>query len=250
MEKYRGRFELLDSGIEVRKARAMAASSSNSLILLVEDNEDLGGQVVAQLKARGHDVVWQRDGRSASCEQATHYDLVILDLRLPDADGLDLLKLFRRSADTPILILSARSATRDRVRGIELGADDYLTKPFWPEELMARVEARLRRPVLARGDTFRFGPLHICFSARTVHVNDAPIPLTAAEFSFLATLASRPGAAVTRRSLVEAVLDPEREGTERTLDTHASRLRHKLGPSGSAIQTVWGIGYRLHIEPG
>ena len=123
-----------------------------------------------------------------------------------------------------------------------------MTKPFWPEELLARVRARLRRPAMSGAAPIHVGGLSIDLGARVVAVAGAPVDVTRAEFEFLAALARRPGAAISRAWLVEHVLDPARDGDERTLDVHVSRLRKKLGPSGSAVATVWGVGYRLKVD--
>ncbi len=168
--------------------------------------------------------------------------LVILDLMLPGTYGMDLLKLYRGRSDVPVLILSARNETADKVRGLKLGADDYVTKPFWPEELVARVTARLRRPILSRGDVLTVGPFQIDTGARTAELGGERLDLTPSEYDILAALARRPDNAITRTALVEAALDL---GSERTLDVHVSRLRKKLGDHGKHIETVWGIGYRL-----
>ncbi len=147
-----------------------------------------------------------------------------------------------------VLVLSAKTDTAVKVRALELGADDYLTKPFWPEELVARVQARLRRPTAQRDGRLELGPLTLDLQARRVLLHGEPVELTRVEFELLRALARRPGAAVQRAWLVEHVLDPEREGGERTLDVHISRLRKKLARLPDAITTVWGVGYRL--EPG
>ncbi len=217
-------------------------------ILLVEDDEKLGSQISRHLSDRGFDVTWRKDGDAALEEDPERYRLVVLDLMLPGTYGMDVLKSYRRAHDVPVLILSARNETSDKVRALELGADDYLTKPFWPEELVARVQARLRRPVLQRSDVIRVGGLEIRESAREVVVEGEPVSLTRVEFDLLLALARRPGVAVERTWLAERVLDPERPGTERTLDVHVSRLRKKLGACGSLVRTVWSIGYRLDTE--
>ena len=120
-------------------------------ILVVEDDERLGAQVVVALRSAGHHVTWRKDGDAAMLEEPSGYDLVVLDLMLPGTYGMDVLKHIRRDAEVPVLVLSARNETPDKVRALELGADDYLTKPFWPDELMARVAARLRRPCSSAG---------------------------------------------------------------------------------------------------
>jgi len=155
---------------------------------------------------------------------------------------MDLLKMYRERSDVPVLILSARNETADKVRGLKLGADDYVTKPFWPEELVARVKARLRRPILSRGDSLTVGPFQIDTGARTAELNGERLDLTPSEYDILAALARRPDNAITRGALVQAALD---QGTERTLDVHVSRLRKKLGDASKHVETVWGIGYRL-----
>jgi two-component system response regulator MtrA len=217
-------------------------------ILLVEDDERLGQQVVQTLTGAGHRVTWLKDGDAALGADPSQQDLVILDLMLPGAYGMDVLKAYRKQGDVPVLILSARQATPDKVRALELGADDFLTKPFWPEELLARIDARLRRPALQREGRLAIGKLGIDFEARTVLAEGHPVTLTKVEFDLLAALAKHGGAAVTRAWLAEHVLDPERDGTERTLDVHVSRLRKKLGSCGGQVATVWGIGYRLEAN--
>jgi DNA-binding response OmpR family regulator len=202
-------------------------------ILLIEDDLELGGQIVSQLRRAGDEP---------------DVSLVILDLMLPGTYGMDVLRDLRALSDVPVLVLSARIDTSDKVRALKLGADDYMTKPFWPEELLERVSARLRRPTLQRGAAFEQSGLRIDFTSRVVSVHGRDIDLTRVEFEILAALARRPGAAITRRWLAENVLDPSRDGGERTLDVHVSRLRKKLGP-GSFVDTVWGIGYRLAKEP-
>jgi two-component system response regulator MtrA len=163
---------------------------------------------------------------------------------LPGVYGMDVLKQIRASSDVPVLVLSARVETADKIRALKLGADDYLTKPFWPEELVERVRARLRRPALERAAGTTIGNLFVDLSRREVLVDQERVELTRSEFELLAQLAAQPGAAITRRALAERVLDPDRDASERTLDVHVSRLRKKLG-SGVVIETVWGIGYRL-----
>ena len=220
----------------------------SSRVLLVEDDAQLGAQVVATLREAGLDPTWIRDGDEARRVDPSGFALIVLDLMLPGTYGLDLLKRYRKSSDVPVLILSARNETGDKVRGLSLGADDYLVKPFWPEELLARVQARLRRPVMQRGDRIVAGPIVIDMATQVVTVDGAAVDLTRVERTILAELARRPGAAIARATLVESALDPDRQGTERTLDVHVSRLRKKLGAAGERIETVWGIGYRLRAE--
>ncbi len=216
-------------------------------VLLVEDDETLGRQVADNLRQAGYDVEWVTRGDEALSADFASFALVILDLMLPGAHGFDVLKALRTDHhDVPVLLLSARQDTADKVRGLELGADDYLTKPFWPEELLARVRARLRRPALtASGRVVAVGPLLVDRDGRIVMVDGAAVDLTRVEFDLIAALASRPGAAVSRAWLAEHVLDSTRDGGERTLDVHVSRLRRKLGRAGALIATVWGVGYRL-----
>lgn len=217
-------------------------------ILLIEDDENLGRQIVEHLRAADFDPTWVKNGDDALLQSPDDYQLLILDLMLPGAYGLDVLKSFRVDSDVPVLILSARNDTEDKVRALKLGADDFVTKPFWPEELLARIHARMRRPVLQRSGVIQAGELAIDVVGRRVHVGETSVELTRVEFDLLAALAKRPDAAVPRSWLAEHVLDPEREGTERTLDVHISRLRKKLGDSGHRVATVWGVGYRLETQ--
>ena len=217
----------------------------SSRILLVEDDKNLGDQIVAHLTRDSFEVTWLRDGSAALDADPKQFDLVVLDLMLPGAHGLDILKVYREMAETPVLVLSARNETATKVRALALGADDYVTKPFWPEELLARIQARLRRPLLQAGDVIETGGLRIDLNARLVENAGQRVDLTRIEFDLLAALAQRLGSAITRQSLVDRVLDPDREGTGRTLDVHFSRVRKKLGNEGARIATVWGVGYRL-----
>ncbi len=214
-------------------------------ILLIEDDPQLGAQIADFLGRAGFEPTWWQEGRPVHPSEAASFRLIVLDLMLPGTYGLDILRQLREGAsDVPVLVLSARNDTSDKVRALKLGADDYMTKPFWPEELVERVRARLRRPAMQRQNLVELGGLLVDLEAREVRLHGKPVELTRVEFDLLAALARRPGAAVTRQWLAENVLDPEREGTERTLDVHVSRLRRKLGPD-KHIETVWGIGYRL-----
>jgi DNA-binding response OmpR family regulator len=219
-----------------------------SRVLVIEDDRQLGAQIVERLGAAGMQTTWLRTGRLLAPEDLVGLDLIVLDLMLPGSYGMDILKHVRESSDVPILVLSARVDTADKVRALQLGADDYMTKPFWPEELVERVRARLRRPRLERDDAavIVLGGLHIDRAARRVQLDGVAVELTRVELDFLIALAERPGAAITRRMLAARVLDPERDGDERTLDVHVSRLRKKLGRP-ALIETVWGIGYRLAV---
>jgi len=217
-------------------------------ILLVEDDRRLGEQVVETLKTAGHEVVWLRDGDAAMRTSPVGFDLAILDLMLPGAYGLDVLKQLRKTSALPVLVLSAVQATPDKVRALALGADDFVSKPFWPEELLARIEARLRRPEMRGAGRVEVGRLVLDLEGRTVAVDGQPVPLTRLEFDLLAALARKPGAAVSRAWLVDHVLDGERDGADRTLDVHVSRIRRKLGGAARQVATVWGVGYRLEAH--
>jgi two-component system response regulator MtrA len=218
-------------------------------VLIIEDDPKLGAQIVKRLTDAGYDPQWLDKGRLLTRAELESFALVILDLMLPGVYGMDVLKQVRSASDVPVLVLSARVETADKIRALKLGADDYLTKPFWPEELVERVRARLRRPALARTAGIAIGNLSVDLARREVLIDQERVELTRCEFDLLAQLASQPGSAMTRRSLAERVLDPDRDASERTLDVHVSRLRKKLGP-GVIIETVWGIGYRLRAGAG
>jgi DNA-binding response OmpR family regulator len=215
-------------------------------VLIIEDDTELGAQIVERLRAAGYEPIWWKEGRHVVPEELPELALVILDLMLPGTYGMDILKDLRARSEVPVLVLSARQDSHDKVRALQLGADDYLTKPFWPKELLERVRARLRRPSLKRSDAVEVGAVHVDLAAREVRVRGRAVDLTRVEFDLLAALARKPGVAITRKWLVEHVLDPEREANERNLDAHVSRLRKKLGPD-SCIETVWGIGYRFGL---
>ncbi len=214
-------------------------------ILLVEDDQKLGASIVYTLQETNYRVTWLQSGSDARLISPDDFDLIVLDLMLPGRHGFDLLKDYRAISDTPVILLTARTDTQDKVRGLQLGADDYLTKPFWPEELLARIEARLRRPLIQRDSTLQVGPLQLDLHARTVLVHNEPIELTKVEFDILTELARRPNMAVTRRQIAERVLPGDSENAERTLDVHVSRIRKKLAQASTMLETVWGIGYRL-----
>ncbi len=216
-------------------------------VLLIEDDHELGTQIVEQLERAGYAATWWREGRTIEAGEVPELALVILDLMLPGTYGMDILKDLRARSEVPVLVLSARTDTADKVRALKLGADDYMTKPFWPEELLERVRARLRRPILQRVDVVEVGPLRIDLLHREVRVGERAVELTRVEFELLTALARRPGVAITRKWLAEHVLGSERDSSERTLDVHVSRLRKKLG-ADHPIETVWAIGYRLAAE--
>jgi two-component system response regulator MtrA len=218
-------------------------------ILVVEDDDKLGREVRDTLVEEGFEVEWMQSGSEARYAVPDDYQLIVLDLMLPGRHGFDLLADWRESSDVPVVILTARTDTHDKVRGFELGGDDYLTKPFWPEELAARVHARLRRPTMQRDYDRAIGPLALDFDRRLLLLDGDEVELTRVEFDILVDLARRPGMAVPRRRLVDRALDAEREGGPRTLDVHISRIRKKLGAAASHLETVWGIGYRLVEEP-
>lgn len=218
----------------------------SQLVLLIEDDPELGRQIVERLRRAGYSTRWWTEGRRIDPNTVPAVDLVVLDLMLPGVHGLDLLKQLREHSEVPVLVLSARNDTRDKIGALRLGADDYMTKPFWPEELVERVRARLRRPSLQRDDVVRLGSVEIQPSARRVLRDGEPLSLTPIELDLLLALVRRRGMAVTRQWLVGHVLGAP-EGSDRVLDAHVSRLRRKLGDRES-IETVWGIGYRIREE--
>jgi len=214
-------------------------------ILVVEDDEALGAQVVGHLERERFSVTWIRDGAEARDVALDGLSLAIVDIMLPGVWGTELVRLYRTRSDVPILVLSARQGTEDKVGALSLGADDYMTKPFWPEELVARVRARLRRPRIENQRMRSVGALQLDLDSGAASLAGEALTLTPTEHALLAALAARPGVAMTRRALMAAALDPDRGATERALDVHVSRLRKKLGEAHVVLATAWGIGYRL-----
>jgi DNA-binding response OmpR family regulator len=226
-------------------------------IVVAEDERDLNNLVRRHLEDEGHRVVQAYDGAEAVLAvQRERPDLLVLDWMLPTYDGLEVCRRVRRESIVPILMLTARSEEIDRVLGLEVGADDYLVKPFGIRELLARVHALLRRVELFReagGDAappvLTAGPLLVDLAQHTVSVEGAAVDLTPKEFDLLALLVRNPGRAFARDYLLEKVWGYDYGGFDRTVDTHVLRLRKKLGASGDQIETVWGVGYRLAARP-
>jgi DNA-binding response OmpR family regulator len=213
-------------------------------ILVVEDEDAIAEPLVDGLRREGFDV--DRASTGAGALAAAPADLVLLDLRLPDTDGLDVCRELRGRSDVPIIVVTARGEESDRVVGLELGADDYVVKPFGLRELIARIRAVARR---ASGTTratgpLQVGPLTVDERARRARLDGRELDLTPKEFDLLLALARDPGAAISRRRLLEEVWETTWYGSSKTIDVHVASLRRKLGDPGW-IETVRGVGFRL-----
>ena len=220
-------------------------------ILVVDDEPKIVQLARDYLEHAGFAVVTAGDGPSAlAAVRTSHPQLVVLDLGLPELDGLEVTRTLRRESAIPIVILTARDDELDKVLGLELGADDYLTKPFSPRELVARVKAVLRRTeaALEPADVVRVGDVVLDVPRMRTEVAGHPVDLTPTEFQLLATLARQPGRIFTRSQLLDAIHGIAFESYERAIDTHVKNLRRKLEPDPRApryVFTVYGVGYRF-----
>lgn len=225
-------------------------------ILLVEDTLELAESIRRELIADGHQVLLAADGKSGVEQfKCGAPDLIILDWMLPGLDGLAVLRQVRESSAVPVLMLSARAEATDRVIGLEVGADDYLTKPFNNRELLARVHALLRRMALIEEtiqqdrrparSSLNYGTIHLDPGTRQVTLQGENLDLTRLEFDLLALFLGNPGRVFSRAYLIETVWDEAYLPGDRSVDNAVLRLRNKLDEMGEAIETVWGVGYRL-----
>jgi two-component system alkaline phosphatase synthesis response regulator PhoP len=220
-------------------------------ILVVDDEARIVKLVRDYLERAGYDVLDARDGETAlTLARLEHPDLIVLDLMLPGVDGLDICRRLRQESGVPIIMLTARVEEADRIVGLELGADDYVTKPFSPRELVARVRATLRR---ATGDVgpsniVRAGEVELDIASLATTVAGEPVDLTPTEFQILATLVRQPGRIFSREQLLEAVHGMTFDGYDRSIDSHIKNLRRKIEPDPRQpryIQTIYGVGYRF-----
>jgi two-component system, OmpR family, alkaline phosphatase synthesis response regulator PhoP len=230
------------------------SDASTETILVIEDEDAISSFVAAYLRKDGFDVVATPSGREAlGFVRANQPSLVILDLMLPDLDGMEVCRRIRETGDQPpILMLTARDDDLDKIAGLDAGADDYLTKPFNPRELVARVRAILRRSGSEQphgeGRTLEHGPLVLDAGSRECHVGETEIRLAPKEFDLLWELLDHRGLVLTRDQLLERVWGYTFAGDTRTVDVHVRQLRKKLGDA-SPIVTVWGIGYKAAPAP-
>jgi two-component system response regulator RegX3 len=213
-------------------------------ILVVEDDDAIAIPLLKGLEREGFGV--RRVATGTAALESDHYDVVLLDLGLPDIDGFEVCRQLRANSDVPIIVITARSEEVDRVVGLELGADDYIVKPFGFRELVARIRAvtRRRQPKGDDAATTEVGRLVIDRRTRRVAIGSEEITLTPKEFDLLAFLAEDPGAVISRQRILEEVWDPHWYGPTKTLDVHVAALRKKLGEPGW-IETVRGVGFRL-----
>ncbi len=226
-------------------------------VLVVDDDKEVVRLMRAYLEQAGYEVLVAYDGETAIHNlRREKPDLLLLDLMLPDRDGWDITRLVRSDqalAHIPIIMLSARVEDTDKIVGLEIGADDYVTKPYNPREVVARVRARLRSPGAVEPQIMRVGGLEMDVERREVRIDGRSVELTPTEFNLLQVLLSRAGYVLTRSELVNKGLGVDYEGLERTLDSHMRNLRQKIEPDSGQptyIHTVYGVGYRLDYEEG
>lgn len=228
----------------------------NAHILVVEDEPDISALVAYHLARESYRVRTVADGTEAiRALEAERPDLIVLDLMLPGMSGQEVLQELRRQPERgiPVIVLTARGEERERVEGLRLGADDYMAKPFSPQELVLRVGAVLRRvrqdpPVEATGKVLRVGPFRVDVGAARAEVDGAELELTPTEFRLLAFLMGRRGRVQSRQQLLEAVWEVTARITTRTVDMHVQRLRGKLGAQADWVETVRGFGYRFRSD--
>lgn len=224
---------------------------TSSRILVVEDDPKVAAGLVRGLRGAGFETELACDGVTATrLALAGGFDAILLDLMLPQRSGLDVLATLKGRSSIPTTVLTARSDLQDRLRAFELGAVDFVPKPFWVEEVIARLRARLCLTEAKKESRIvQFGGAVVDLDARTLAVAGTPVVLTRYELDLLAYLIERPGRALARRQLATMALAPLDERSERTVDSHITRVRKKLGAeAGACIVTVWGIGYRFDLE--
>ncbi len=228
---------------------------TSQTVLVVDDDKEVVRLMRAYLEKAGYSVLSAYDGETAvHMLRRERPDLLLLDLMLPDRDGFDITRLVRADpqlAQTPIIMLTARVEDVDKIIGLELGADDYVTKPYNPRELLARVRARLRDQSAPQAQVMRVGGLTMDRARHEVHADGRSVDLTPSEYSLLAVLLQYPGIVFSRQDLIQRGLGADYEGIDRTLDSHIRNLRQKIEPDPRRpryIQTVYGIGYRLVDE--
>lgn len=224
---------------------------AGELILIVEDEARIGDVLEKYLQAGGYRTERAADGRRAlELWRSAKPDLVLLDLMIPQVDGLEVLRSIRRENNTPVIVVTARVEEIDRLLGLELGADDYVTKPFSPREVVARVKAVLCR---AKGslhppEHYRMGRLEVDLAAFMARCQGQELPLTPTHLRLLASLAAQPGRALSRAELLDAIGEGFLD--ERTVDAHVKNLRSRMGACAHQLETVRGVGYRLVEGPG
>jgi len=220
-------------------------------ILIVEDEADIRDLILAYLEKEDYQVFEAEDGAEAiEAARKVNFDIVILDIMLPVMNGLDVLSVLRRESDVYVIMLTAKTEEVDKLVGLNMGADDYVTKPFSPRELVARVNAAMRRlthtPEEGEKKMYRFSHVRLDEGAHKAWVDDSRIDLTAIEFELLRTLMAHSNQALTRQQLLNHVWGANYFGETRVVDVHIGNIRKKLG--GKYIKTVWGVGYRFEDE--
>ncbi|WP_413564967.1 response regulator transcription factor [Bacillus sp. 3P20] len=218
-------------------------------VLVVDDESDMRQLVGMYLDNFGYEWGEAEIGKEALKKLETdHYDFVVLDIMMPEMDGLSVCKEIRKTSDVPIIFLTAKGEEWNRVNGLRMGADDYIVKPFSPGELIARMEAVLRRYTKQeQQEEVQFGPILINEKSRKIEADGEPISLTVKEFDLLYFLCQHTGQVFSREQLLEKVWGYDYAGSTRTVDTHVKTMRLKLGESGNYIQTVWGVGYKFEV---
>jgi len=220
-------------------------------ILVVDDERNIVELIRMYLRNEGFEIEAAYNGREAlEKARAMHPSLVLLDIMMPELDGIEVMRTLRKETDIPVVMLTARADDVDKVVGLELGADDYVTKPFNPRELVARVKAVLRRTESGprRPSAIQVGDLTIDVAGREAQVADKAVPLRTKEFDLLVALAENVGVAMARDRLLNTVWGEDFFGDARTLDVHIAWLRDKISGSTAKIVTVWGFGYKLVVQ--
>jgi DNA-binding response OmpR family regulator len=232
----------------------MGAEMKEEKIMIVDDEKDIVDFVVAYLAKEGYPTIEAYDGETALKLWKEHRpDLVVLDVLMPHLDGLSFCREVRRDSNVPIIILSAKSGEDDRITGLEIGADDYMIKPFSPRELVARIRAVLRRhkeSAWGEGSVIA-GPMVIDTGSHLVKVNDEEVPLTPMELSILAVLATHPGQVLSREKMIALAQGDHYDGFDRNVDTHIKNIRNKIAKKvddWTFVETVYGVGYRFQAK--
>lgn len=225
---------------------------NNVRVLLVEDEDKMRELIKIAFKKENFETIEAVDGKQGlNLFRTNQVDIVILDIMLPEIDGWTVCREIRRLSNVPIILLTARGEEFDKLFGFELGADDYIVKPFSPKELIARVKALLRRSEIKSSDSasyFQIGDIIINRLSREVTINGNQISLTNKEYELLYFLATNPKIVFTREQLLLKVWGYEQYGDPRTVDTHIKKIREKLGDYSSYISTMWGVGYKLEVH--